>query len=149
MPATGISRGGSRWETLDSVGIAISGLEKTWPDPHELHENILFWNRLKNHNLFVSSKESRVEARMESERPGCLHVFCSFLSLPFGGSKEAYGFGTVPSPEGQPLTVFLLTWQCSRQRLLIHLTFLARIPKTCKKNGSRHECIFKNIRGGK
>ena len=49
MPATGISRGGSRWETLqlDSVGIAISGLEKTWPDPHELHENILFWIVLK------------------------------------------------------------------------------------------------------
>lgn len=78
---------------------------------------------------------------MESERRGCLHFFCSFLSLPFGGSKEAYGFGTVPSPEGQPLTVLMLTWQRSRQRLLIHLTFLARIPKTCKKNGSRHECI--------
>ena len=58
MPATGISRGGSHWETLqlDSVGIAISGLEKTWPDPLELHENILFWIVLKITTFFVSSK---------------------------------------------------------------------------------------------
>ena len=31
-----------------------------------------------------------------------------------------------------------IAMQGSRQRLLIDLTFLARIPKTCKKNGSRH-----------